>query len=319
LLFIRDAARQSPVCRYHAAVEAGNQAERRRRLKVAIRAMRAQDPRHHTGIHLTTKETTMDIRRLAVRVTRHATIALLALVALAASAQAALLEGTNRDDVLIGRDDDNQTNTQIQPAGAVNQSLDNGDVIDGRNGHDVLIGLLGNDVLRGGKGNDILIGGTEGGQLPNSDALFGDDHNDIALWRGGDGSEFFDGGRGEKDAFILGNIDRQGIVPTLSPVTGRHKKTGLPTADLTGQGGFCTLEAVTDPNFGFQFLVRFFVRATGNLAVTIRTVDVEQVFCTNQAGGTIIYADLTASNPAFVEVTLDDVAEINPTVAKIIR
>jgi hypothetical protein len=43
-------------------------------------------------------------------------------------------------------------------------------------------------------------------------------------------------------------IDRDASnVPTISPVDGRHAKTGLPTADVTNQGGFCRLEAVQDP------------------------------------------------------------------------
>ena len=246
-------------------------------------------------------------------------VALCALVGSAGAANAAFVKGTNGDDLLFGHDDDNQTNAQIQPAGAPNQSLDNADLMEGGNGDDVLVGLGGSDVMFGGKGNDILVGGTEQFVTPNSDAMFGGDGNDIALWRGGDGSEAFVGGRGT-DALIFGNIDRDASnIPIISPTTGRHAKTGIPTANVTGQGGFCTVERVEDPDAGYQFLVRFFVRATGNLAVTLRTVDVEQVFCTSQAGGQITYADLTASDPEFVVVSLDDVKKINPTVAKIIR
>ena len=207
----------------------------------------------------------------------------------------------------------------IQPAGAVNQSLNNADAIDGRNGDDVLIGLLGSDTIRGGKGNDVIVGGTEQGTQPNSDIMYGDDGNDVNLWRGGDGSEAFIGGRG-LDALVFGNIDRDASnIPIISPATGRHAKTGLPTADVTGQGGFCTLEDVRGQGLGYDFLIRFFVRATGNLAVTVRTAEVEQMFCTSQAGGAITFADLTDSNPEFVEVSLDDVAELNPLVRQIIR
>lgn len=184
----------------------------------------------------------------------------------------------------------------------------------------MLVGLGGSDVMLGGKGNDIIVGGTEQGVTPNSDTMIGDEGNDIALWRGGDGSEAFLGGRGTADALIFGNIDRDADnVPTISPTTGRHAKTGIPTADVTGQGGFCTLEQVQDAEFGYQFLVRFFLRASGNLAVTIRTVDVEQVYCTSADGGQITFADLTAAKPDFVVVSLDEVKKINPTVAKIIR
>ena len=166
----------------------------------------------------------------------------------------------------------------------------------------------------------VSVGGTEQGSLPNSDTMFGDDGNDVALWRGGDGSEAFDGGPGKADALIFGNIDRdENNIPIISAGTGRHSKTGIPTADVTNQGGFCTVERVQDPDFGYEFLVRFFLRATGNLAVTLRTVGVEQVYCTSQAGREITYADLTAPDPEFVVVSLDEVKKINPTVGTIIR
>jgi len=251
---------------------------------------------------------------------RTATAALGLAAALAAwPATAAFLPGTNGDDVIFGIDDDNVDNPVIQPAGAVNQSLNNADAIDGRNGDDVLIGLLGSDTIRGGRGNDVIVGGTEQGTQPNSDIMYGDDGDDVNLWRGGDGSEAFVGGRGT-DALVFGNIDRDaGNIPIVSPATGRHAKTGLPTADVTGQGGFCTLEDVRGQGFGYEFLVRFFVRTTGNLAVTVRTAEVEQMFCTSEAGGAITFADLTDPNPEFVEVSLDDVAELNPLVRKIIR
>ncbi|HEY8601920.1 MAG TPA: hypothetical protein VIL85_26065, partial [Thermomicrobiales bacterium] len=64
---------------------------------------------------------------------------------------------------------------------------------------------------------------------------------------------------------------------------------------------------------------RFFVRATGAQAVTLRLVGVEQIFCTSQAGGAITYADLTAENPAFAEITAAQAARLNPTVGRIIR
>ena len=238
----------------------------------------------------------------------------------AGEASAAFVDGTSRDDVLFGLDDDNRENAQIQPAGASNQSLDNTDVMKGGNGDDLMIGLAGSDVMLGGKGDDILVGGTEQGILPNSDAMLGGKGDDIALWRGGDGSEPFIGGSGRADALIMGTIDRDaGNIPVISPTNGRHARTGIPTADVTGQAGFCTLERVQDANPGYEFLVRFFLRASGNLAVTMRTAGVEQVYCTSQAGGQITFADLTAATPEFVVVSLDEVEDINPTVGKIIR
>ena len=236
--------------------------------------------------------------------------------------QAAYLVGTSHDDVLIGSDDDNQNDPEIQPQGvAANQSLNNADTLIGGSGKDILIGMLGSDVLLGGPGNDVLIGGIERGSQPNSDIQLGDSGNDIAIWQGGDGSDPFDGGSGQ-DALVFGTIDRDTNtdVPILSPVEGRHRRTGLPTADVSGQGGFCTLEAVQDPAArGFEFLVRFFSKATGNLLVTVRTRDVEQVFCTAQDAAAITFADLTVSKPEFVVVTPDAVRHLNTDVARIVR
>jgi hypothetical protein len=243
-----------------------------------------------------------------------------------AALQEGSLEGvcTGRSDVLIGQDNDNDQNPVIQPPNtAANQSLNNTDVLVGEGGCDILIGLLGSDVMDGGEGADILIGGTEqgGGGFPNSDIMFGGPDDDISLWAGGDGSDAFIGGSG-RDAQVFGTIDRDANnVPILSPVEGRHNVTGLPTAEVTNQGGFCTLERVPDDaELGFAFLVRFFVRSTGALAVTIRlSDDVEQVFCTSEAGGAITFANLRAANPTFVEVSLDQVRQLNRTVAQIIR
>jgi RTX calcium-binding nonapeptide repeat (4 copies) len=232
--------------------------------------------------------------------------------------QAAFIEGEGGPDVLIGRDDDNVDNPIIQPEGAVNQSLNNTDILEGKAGNDILIGLLGNDVLHGGPGGDILIGGPEGAGPPNSDIIFGDEGNDVNIWQAGDGSDAFIGGQG-RDAMVFGTMDRDtNNVPILSaPVPGYPH--GVPTANVSGQGGFCTLEPVDDPSLGYEFLVRFFVRATGNLAVTIRLAEVEQVFCTSQAGGQITFADLTQADPQFVVVTLEEVEKLNQTVAQIIR
>ena len=237
--------------------------------------------------------------------------------------QAAYLVGSNRADILIGRDDDNQNDPEIQPAGVTaNQSLNNADTLIGGRGDDLLIGMLGSDVLLGGPGSDIMVGGIERGSQPNSDIQIGDAGDDIALWQGGDGSDLFDGGPGSRDALVFGTIDRDPTtnVPIITPVEGRHRETGVPTANVTGQGGFCTLEAVEDPTArGFQFLVRFFSKANGNLLVTVRTRDVEQVFCTAENAAAITFADLTKPNPEFVEIALDAVRDVNSDVARMIR
>jgi Ca2+-binding RTX toxin-like protein len=255
--------------------------------------------------------------------TRFATALVLALALHTSTTHAAYLVGTGRSDVLIGLDDDNQNDPEIQPAGtAANQSLNNTDTLIGGRGDDVLIGMLGSDVLLGGPGDDVLVGGIERGSQPNSDIQIGDTGNDIALWQGGDGSDLFDGGPGPRDALVFGTIDRDPTtnVPILSPVDGRHAETGLPTANVTNQGGFCTLERVQDPAVrGFDFLVRFFSKANGNLLVTVRTRDVEQVFCTAQNAAVATFADLTQPKPDFVEISLDDVRGRNSDVARMIR
>jgi Ca2+-binding RTX toxin-like protein len=246
--------------------------------------------------------------------------AALAAATLTTPLHAAIVQGTIRSEVLFGADDDNTDNPFIQPEGVVaNQSLNNADVIIGKAGDDVLIGLLGSDTMLGGPGSDILVGGTEQTSQPNSDVQLGELGNDVAIWAGGDGSDHFDGGLGE-DALVFGTIDKVDGIPIISPSSGRHRVTGVPTANVTGQGGFCRLERVDDAALrGYDFLVRFFQRTTGNLLVTVRTKDVEQVFCTSEAGGAITFADLRQADPVFVEVDLDGVRELNPIVAQSIR
>ena len=241
----------------------------------------------------------------------------------AAPVHAAFLVGTHRSDVLVGADDDNQDDREIQPEGVTaNQSLNNADTLIGGRGDDVLIGMLGSDVLLGGFGDDVLIGGIERGSQPNSDIQLGDAGNDTAIWQAGDGSDLFDGGPGPRDALVFGTIDRdeETNVPILSPVEGKHARTGLPTANVSQQGGFCTLEAVAKPDErGFEFLVRFFSKSTRALLVTVRVRDVEQVFCTAENAAAITFADLTAPKPDFVEVAPEAVRDLNADVALMIR
>lgn len=245
-------------------------------------------------------------------------MALCAALSTSLSAQAAFIQGRSASEVLIGADDDNLDNPVIQPENAVDQSLGNTDVIAAGKGNDVVIGLLGGDVLHGDKGHDVLIGGPEQGTRPNSDVAFGGPGSDIFVWAPGDGSDAFIGGSG-RDALVFGVIDRDANnVPTLSdPQPGFRK--GLPSAEVTNSPGFCTVERVEDRGFGFPFLVRFLVRASGNLAVTLRVRSVEQVFCTTEEGGEITFANLRDPVPEFVPVTLDEVRAINRRVARIIR
>lgn len=226
--------------------------------------------------------------------------------------------GLGYDEVLIGQDTDNLDNPLVQPPGTLaNQSLNNTDVLRGGNGCDVLIGLLGSDVITGGYGDDVIIGGTEQATAPNSDIMFGGAGDDVNIWAGGDGSEAFFGGD-DKDALVFAVIDRDGDnVPTLSPVSGQHSATGLPTADLSNAPGFCTIEPAD--SLGYDFLVRFVLRATGALAVTVRASEVEQVFCSSAAGGSITYANLKDPHPQFVDISLSQLKKLNPTVGQIVR
>ena len=171
--------------------------------------------------------------------TRIATVLAIGLALHASTIQAAQLVGSGRSDILIGRDDDNQSDLEIQPEGvAANQSLNNEDTLIGGRGDDILIGMLGSDVLLGGPGDDVMIGGIERGTQPNSDVQIGDSGNDIALWQGGDGSDAFDGGPGPRDTLVFGTIDRDPDtnVPIISPVNGRHAETGLPDRERHGAG-----------------------------------------------------------------------------------
>lgn len=241
--------------------------------------------------------------------------------------QAALVDGGQGPQLLIGADDDNQANTLIQAGAGANQSLNRTDILDGGPGNDVLFGLNGNDVMDGGPGDDIILGGPDGGAAPggppNSDVMFGGPGNDVNLWAPGDGSEAFLGGPG-LDAIIFGATDRDAIA---DPATGVRLPTliagfpgfpqGITTADVSGLGNFCTVEASPSP--GYEFLVRFRSTATGNIIVTVRVKDVEQVFCTSQSGASIAFADLTVGSPAFEVVSLPQVQSLNPLVGAMIR
>jgi hypothetical protein len=244
-------------------------------------------------------------------------------------AYADFADGRSGRDVIIGKDNDNINNALIQPAGtAADQSLNNTDIQLGGSGHDVMIGLLGDDVQLGESGDDVLVGGPEGGAgggPPNSDVQFGGSGTDVSLWAPGDGSDFFHGGSGNRDAQVVGLIDRDPAGTRnvkLNPANGYSQ--GLPSVDVTGLNAQCTIDKVpAESELGYDFLVRF-RNAAGALVVTLRQVEVEQVFCpsTNANGSAaagIVYADLRQDNPQFRSVSLDEVKQINPLVGQIIR
>jgi hemolysin type calcium-binding protein len=240
------------------------------------------------------------------------------------STQAALLEDGGGPQLLIGRDDDHRDNAKIQAGAAANQSLDRTDVMIGGSSNDVMFGLNGNDVMDGGPGRDIILGGPDGGAAPggppNSDIMFGGPGNDVNLWAPGDGSEAFIGGPG-RDALIFGATDRDAVA---DPTTGVRLPTllfgvpgfpqGIPTANVSGLTNFCTLEESPIP--GYDFLVRF-RGAAGNIIVTVRVKEVEQVFCSQS--GSITFADLTQSSPEFVAVSQEEVEHLNALVGAMVR
>jgi len=229
--------------------------------------------------------------------------------------------------LLIGLDDDRQDNAALQAGAATNQSLNRTDIVIGGSANDVMFGLNGNDVMDGGPGRDIILGGPDGGPAPggppNSDIMFGGPGNDVNLWAPGDGSEAFVGGPG-LDAIIFGATDREAVadpstgvrLPTLLPGVPGFPQ-GIPTADVSSLGNFCTLERSPLP--GYEYLIRFRGRAANNIIVTVRVSGVEQVFCTDQGGNAIAFADLTDPSPAFVPVSLQEVAMLNSLVGAMVR
>jgi len=243
------------------------------------------------------------------------------------STQAALLDGGKEPQLLIGLDDDKRDNVAIQAGAAANQSLDRTDVLEGGPGNDVMFGLNGDDVMDGGPGRDIILGGPDGGAAPggppNSDVMFGGPGDDVNLWAPGDGSETFIGGPG-LDAIIFGATDREAVADAATGVRLPTLRFGLPdfpqgipTADVSGLANFCTLE--TSPLPGYDYLVRFRGRAAGNIIVTVRLKDVEQLFCTDQTGAAIAFANLTDPSPSFVAVSQAEVEILNSLVAAMIR
>jgi hypothetical protein len=240
--------------------------------------------------------------------------------------QAAVVDGGKGPQLLIGRDDDNIGNADMQAGAAANQSLNRTDVLEGGPDNDVIFGLNGNDVIEGGPGNDIILGGPDGGAAPggppNSDIMFGGPGNDVNLWAPGDGSEAFIGGPG-LDAIVFGATDLEALA---DPATGVRLPRlffgvagfpqGIPTADVSGLPQHCTVERSPSP--GYDYLVRF-RGAAANIIVTVRVRGVEQVFCPSKDGAGIAFADLTLPSPAFVDVLQPEVAVLNPLVAAMIR
>jgi RTX calcium-binding nonapeptide repeat (4 copies) len=142
-------------------------------------------------------------------------VSALTAVGLVGTAVAALQgnENAKKPKVLIGADNDDTSNTTIQPPGVTaNQSLRKSDQIFGGKASDTIIGRLGSDVLLANAGDDVMVGGTEGGQpalppgqLPdNNDIAYGGLGSDSFIWAPGDGSDAFIGGDPAKAKKVKG-------------------------------------------------------------------------------------------------------------------
>ena len=216
---------------------------------------------------------------------------------------AAVLIGAN---TLIGDDKDNNLNTFIQPAGEDDkQHMEDTDVLIGDNNGNLLIGMLGPDTIIGMGGDDILVGGPENFRTgkddqtgeergSNSDVLLGGPGNDINVWSPGDGSDAFLGGSGT-DIMLFGplvhpNGDKN-VAPEVSKIQGRD----IVKVDIDDKPQFtCEIEPF-NLDSRYDYLVRF--KVGGDLKVTVRLKDTEQVICPSPDLDSLLYADLTSQTP----------------------
>jgi hypothetical protein len=251
-----------------------------------------------TRTHATTRR---PIRRAAAIAAVSAT----AVTGVATGAYASIAPGSPFNDVTLGADNDNATNTFIQPPGvAAKQHMDNTDVLFGRDGNDLLVGNLGGDTVVGGRGHDVLVGGPERFVAPNSDVLLGDEGNDVNVWAPGDGSDSYVGDVG---------FDDQVLAPFVTNADGSLKRQRwggqqIVRVDISGKPQFtCRIDRVPPAQkLGAQYLVRFF--AGGNLAVTIRLKDVERVLCPSPNAGRVRVARLDSPQPTrFQDVPLSSI------------
>jgi hypothetical protein len=207
--------------------------------------------------------------------------------------------GTPGRDVTSGLDNDNATNTFIQPPGVTaQQHMNNGDVLFGRQNDDLLIGNLGSDTLVAGPGDDIMIGGPDNFTPPNNDVALGETGSDVFVWAPGDGSDAFAADKGF-DTMIFANLEtRANGSPQLEWFHGRR----IPRVDITGQPAqSCQIVPVpARERLGAQFLVRFLV--SNAITVTVRQKDVERVLCPSSNARRLEVADLTSAHPSFHSV-----------------
>ncbi len=231
----------------------------------------------------------------------------LALSAVAVSANATVRPGTPGKDVTVGLDNDNADNTFIQPpAVTAKQHMENTDLLFGRDNDDLLVGKLGSDVLLGGPGSDITVGGPEAFSAPNSDVMDGEEGADINIWAPGDGSELYVGERGYDVQVFAPFVTRSNGSLQLQWANGRR----IPRVDIGGQPTLsCRIDPVpANQDLGVQFLARFLVN--GNLTVTVRLKDVEAVLCPSPANRRATIADLSEAHPTFEGIRLNRIGGV---------
>lgn len=216
--------------------------------------------------------------------------------------------------------------------GGRDQTQQFGDIVEGTRRDDLLIGRLGSDTMFGKSGSDILIGGTEDFNPLNRDRAFGGSSNDIFMWAPGDGSDLFFGGKGF-DVLMLGLIGEvvDGNVQFKVNLPGTEGSgdsdpiflnpyTNLPVMDLKNSPGFCQVIDETHAEggqealdaLGVDHLVRFLIRGQANngaedgdngLRVTLHLKDVEFLVCTSRDGGFVDVLDLRVAPPQLIDVS----------------
>ncbi len=279
---------------------------------------------------------------MKTKLIKQTVVSIVAVSALAASSVSMAGKNHYRElNTQIGADNNSFQNPIVQPqdpaltGGGRDQSLRFGDVLLGGYYDDLLIGGLGVDILAGNRGNDILIGGlehftendSEGRPIGRQDRAFGGRGNDIFLWKPGDASDFFDGGKGtDVIAFGLVGENKDGDVAFEVVNDGKagdvyiNQQTYLPMIDVSNSPGFCeVIDKSTSPEarqelnkLGLDHLVRFVIRGVRNsfeagvqtedngVRVTLHLNDVEVLICTNRDGGLIEVTDLTSKPPRLI-------------------
>ncbi|MFN8555996.1 MAG: hypothetical protein U0531_01110 [Dehalococcoidia bacterium] len=240
------------------------------------------------------------------------------LIAGAGDSRAGLLIGTAGPDVLIGKDDDTNENPAYHPPGTAADQAWAGPTCYSAWTATTLSASAATICSTAARATTCWSAARRTEPAPNSDYMLGGDGDDVFIWAPGSGSELFLGGTGV-DAIILAPIDRDGAAPAMKMVDLGRGERPIATANLTGSPGFCRIDPAPEGS-GYEWLVRFVVRASGALAVTVRLAGVEQVFCASEAGGAAVWADLTSYDGGELRpITVERIRQINPLAGAIVR